>query len=899
MKLKHLWIVILIVILSTILNFDHFIVAQSKVKNSGSNQKQLNSKLEKENIKFPLINKTIKSEATKKSNVLKNKWENTKRIAKKRNIPISKKLLNGEILILDRLEYGKPVYNKFNSLNAAKTISSNKLWWEGNLGYDLTGFGISAGIWDASQIWTGHSEYTLATILNQNPNGYWDASHTHGMTGLLLSAGTSYAPGASDAAKGMAKYLTLHVYDSILDTDELLTAPSWILVSNHSYSANCGWDYDSSGGRWLWWGDTTVNAFEDYKFGFYNEKSHLIDELTNFYNPYRLMITAAGNDRNEEGPGPNGLHYLRDAQGGFTIPSHTTRSEDGGYDKFECIPSDFPTAKNVLTVGAVIDIPNGYNNISDVEIANFSSWGPTDDGRIKPDIVANGHEIICTDIAYDLNDNPIDSYQMASGTSGAAASVTGSCALILEHYEDLFPNRTALLASTLKAIIIHTADEAGNPGPDYKFGWGLMNTKSAVEMINIEFNDGEGTHITERELIPGNSENISIQTTGQDSLVVTLCWSDPAGPYPLNPVLNPTDKRLVNDLDIVLEDPNNNDHYPYKLNPSSPDNIASMGDNDIDNVEKIIVEYPTNGIYTAHISHEGFLQGNQYFSLIVSGGYIKNPIIIPPPPSPDSFTVTYDQKISNGSTVGNMKWWNHWGQFFPYTPPQYENVHINDDFYTIRTATKQIYFGEKFHDWNNNSKYEIASKFHIQGPNDMEITAYLDSAKQVSLYINTIYSSISQEGVLELKDPWFLREGDSQYASPLTLYSDEPYSNLGKNPVFENVDVPININITSDFKGVFLNEGVTPQGQWVKPYYSVRAANGYYVTTEGIYEFSHWEADPVSSAEFQYPNQRETGVVFRSDGAVVKAMYQAVNSIPNYTLTIDQGEELTIPAGNS
>ena len=112
--------------------------------------------------------------------------------------------------------------------------------------------------------------------------------------------------------------------------------------------------------------------------------------------------------------------------------------------------------------------------MSKATISSFSSTGPTDDGRIKPDLVANGVNLTSTDIGgYD--------YLTISGTSMSSPNACGSATLLVDQYKRLFGG--AMRASTLKALLIQTADDIGNPGPDYFFGWGLINVKRAADLL--------------------------------------------------------------------------------------------------------------------------------------------------------------------------------------------------------------------------------------------------------------------------------------------------------------------------------------------------------------------------------------------------------------------------------
>ncbi|TAE89621.1 MAG: PKD domain-containing protein, partial [Bacteroidetes bacterium] len=167
----------------------------------------------------------------------------------------------------------------------------------------------------------------------------------------------------------------------------------------------------------------------------------------------------------------------------------------------------------------------------------------------------------------------------------------------------------------------HTADEAGNIGPDYRFGWGLMNTASAVRFIN----DSNYNRLQERTLNNGQSQSLQFSADAGKPLRITICWTDVSGdPVSANFLDNST-RMLVNDLDIRLVRNSDNTLFnPYILDPANPNAAATTGDNIRDNVEMIHLAAPQAGNYTLTISHKGLLSGsNQKFSLLISNGVEK------------------------------------------------------------------------------------------------------------------------------------------------------------------------------------------------------------------------------------------------------------------------------------
>ena len=336
-------------------------------------------------------------------------------------IPVRIDEVGGKVSILHDFRGDQPLYRVTNNKNAAISTAANLIQ---SAPYGLDGSGVKVGVWDAGSIRNTHRELT-GRVTNKNVTTPLDDHATH-------VAGTIAATGVDANAKGMAPKSTVDSYDWDNDYAEMTAsgaatanALSAVPLSNHSYG----------------YGASTADM------GRYETQAQTTDALA-WSLPYYLPFWAAGNAQSS-----------LTALGGFQ--SITFNS----------------LAKNIVTVGAVNDaVVAGVRTPAAGSMSAFSSWGPCDDGRIKPDLVANGVSVYSTTAASDSAYN--GSY---SGTSMATPNAAGSAALIQQLYASTFGQRPR--ASLLKALLIHTADDLGNPGPDYKFGWGLINVKAAADII--------------------------------------------------------------------------------------------------------------------------------------------------------------------------------------------------------------------------------------------------------------------------------------------------------------------------------------------------------------------------------------------------------------------------------
>ena len=528
------------------------------------------------------------------------------RLAEDKNWEIIRELPRGGVLKLHSIDRkGNPVYYKTFSSEAASTTSTDKVWDGGVSGLFLSGnselVSNRLGIWDGGPVRRTHQELSGRVTQEDNAGNSWSDHATH-VAGIMVGTGVN------SQAKGMAYQADLRAWDWDNDISEMSEAAAdGLLLSNHSYGlGNVGWVYNSSrfgSVQWEWWGDTDISDFEDYRFGYYDEYAQQVDEIANNA-PYYLVTVAAGNDRTSSGPGTGNRYYLKSTNTTSTV-------ERRDQDSFDLITS-YGLAKNVLTVGAIHPIEGGFQESTEAELAYFSSLGPTDDGRIKPDIVADGWEVLSS---VATSNQAYDSY---SGTSMAAPNVTGSLQLLQEYHAQLYDGNF-LKAATLKGLVIHASDDTGNEGPDYTFGWGVLNTARAAEVIRDQ---GDLYSLEERTLVQDAVDTIHVIASGSEALKVTISWNDPfASPLEIDElVVNNRTPLLVNDLDIKVIGQDST-FYPWILNPDFPSASATTGNNFRDNVEQVIIGNSVPGAsYQVVISHKNNLvNGSQDYSLIIGG----------------------------------------------------------------------------------------------------------------------------------------------------------------------------------------------------------------------------------------------------------------------------------------
>ncbi|MBU0719347.1 MAG: S8 family serine peptidase [Planctomycetes bacterium] len=428
--------------------------------------------------------------------------------------------------------------------------------------YNLDGTGVTVLVYDGGYARSSHVDFGGRLTVRDSSGQSDHATHVSCTVG-----GSGSASGGT--YHGMAPNVTIQSYgfdydgtgiflysnpgDIETDYDEAINTYG-ADISNNSIGTNTCW-----------------NGFPCSITGNYGTTSVLIDEIVagSLGEPFRV-VWANGNERSCTGcpdEHHNGYHS--------TAPP--------------------ACAKNHITVGAL--------NSNDDSQTDFTSWGPADDGRMKPDIAAPGcqsnddFEVTSCSSASDT------AYTGKCGTSMASPTVTGLSALLLQDFRIQFPEKPDFRNSTLKALLAHNAVDLAPLGPDYKAGYGSVRIQPTIDFMRSE-------NFLEAQVGQGGAYSVLVVVNpGDGAFKVTLAWDDVPGTPDVNPA-------LVNDLDLVVHDPLGVRHYPWTLDPGNPSFAAVRTQADhVNNIEQVYVESPASGAWQVEIQGYNVPQGPQAFSI--------------------------------------------------------------------------------------------------------------------------------------------------------------------------------------------------------------------------------------------------------------------------------------------
>jgi hypothetical protein len=435
---------------------------------------------------------------------------------------------------------------------------------------NLKGDGINIGIWDEGQVGP-HIDFLPSarlTLVEANPS----SDHSTHCGGTILGRGI-----IDPRARGMAPNAQLYSWNFAgnIQNEMFNGIPANnLVVSSHSYGGSVS--------------SCSVNGSQIL----YSTTSRNTDINLNTY-PTHLHVHSAGNSQ--------------------------TACSGGWYT----ITGSGKTAKNNILVA---------NITTNEGISSSSSFGPTQDGRVKPEISSFGTNVLST--------TPNNTYSTFTGTSMATPGVAGSVSLLVQRYKQL--NGNSLPPSSLiKNTVCNTAQDLGNTGPDYKFGFGRINALAAVRIL-------EENRYVINTITTGATNDISITVpAGAARLRVMLTWNDPAGSANASPALvNNLNLSAINGATTTL---------PWVLDPVNPSLPATKAVDNVSNIEQVTVDNPPAGTYTLRV--EGFAVPtgpNQQYSLTWN---IEQPYIeVTYPNGLESFSPSTSETITwdNAGITGNQ-----------------------------------------------------------------------------------------------------------------------------------------------------------------------------------------------------------------------------------------------------
>lgn len=472
--------------------------------------------------------------------------------------------------------------------------------------YGLSGDGVSVSLFELAAGQATHPEFSgrLTVLTTGGTTG--DQSHaTH-------TAGTIGASGINPLAKGMAPKSRLFqfrvtegangepVYQTTKNNE---LASRGVVADNNSWGYTLGWSTEAGESLWIW--DDSAEYFGAYD----HEYTAPLDQISRERNV--LFVHSSGNSA-DEGPTGSGQHRHRDSS--FAVDKSKiycySQSGNGTDCQSPCTVCEtakhhavapFDTmslpgaAKNALTVGAVSTTG---------EILALSSRGPAKDGRVKPEVVARGLLVVSS--------VPTDSYGTKTGTSMAAPVVTGVAALLTEQWRRTFA--TTPKPEELKAVIIAGADDVGAPGPDYTYGFGLVNAKASVDLVIADH--GDHRNIRSTSIAQGGQYELPIVVRSPQNVRVVLQWADP--PVFLSEQQGTTASALVNDLDVKVIGPGGTVSLPYVLDKNNPSAPAVRGVNSTDNTEMVEIANAAPGAYRVVVAGANVRQGPQSVVLVTN-----------------------------------------------------------------------------------------------------------------------------------------------------------------------------------------------------------------------------------------------------------------------------------------
>ena len=504
-------------------------------------------------------------------------WDDGRYEGKLADVPLEQVLLQPAVMYLR----ADPAFAAFNDLsrNHMKTNTMATFYTT-----DLDGSGQIVAVAD-SGLDEDHGDFGSRIIGSYDVIGDGSTADKHSGHGTHVSC-TVLGDGSRGGYQGVAQSAELYFQAMENDNTGNFQSPSLNNLLNTAYNAGARTHTNS-------WGSSA--ASEQSK---YNSETEDVDDRANYFDRYYngvgglTILFAAGND------GPN--------SGTVSPPA---------------------TAKNIISVG---NHQNRYAGSPDT-IMSGSSRGPTEDGRIKPDLVAPGGWVrSCR--AQEATDTGSASwsntyYLEYTGTSMATPNAAGAALMIREYLEEI-AQRPSPQGALVKALMVLGAQDIGTRDiPNDDEGWGRVNLRNTLAPSS-----GQGIWVDDRSVMSGtgNSKSYSFNVTQTGPFKAVLTWSDERGS-------RFSTAQLVNDLDLEVTAP---DGTVYLGNDFANGRSTTGGTRDsINNLEVVLVDGAGAGTWTVKVKdtqHSG--TKSQPYAIAVQG-YGVNDLRPDPKVVPETFAM--------------------------------------------------------------------------------------------------------------------------------------------------------------------------------------------------------------------------------------------------------------------
>lgn len=417
---------------------------------------------------------------------------------------------------------------------------SNMLDSDHPLGRKYDGTGVSIAIADDAIIGPHIDIKGRVTSFATNQNG----SHGDMVSGIAMGAGN-----LNPDNRGMAPGAYLYYYD----------------IGGYPHIANAVSNYSTRGVV------ITSTSYSEGCNGGYTSTTRFVDQQTR-QNPELLHVFSAGNSSR--------------SNCGYGAYSPTSPRVNWG-----TITGGRKQGKAVIATANL-----RYNSI----IETSSSRGPATDGRIKPDISANG--------TGQISINANNTYQTGGGTSAASPGIAGLAAQMYQGYRAL-NNGNDPESGLIKAALLNTAKDLGNVGPDFTFGWGRVNAHRAMTLLE------QNRYLSSTISQNGNNSHTVTVGANVEELKFMIYWTD----YEASTIAA---QALVNNIDLKVVTPTGDTLLPWVLNPTPNLNAvfitspATKGIDSLNNMEQVQIDTVSAGTYTLLVNGKTIPQGPQKYFIV-------------------------------------------------------------------------------------------------------------------------------------------------------------------------------------------------------------------------------------------------------------------------------------------